>query len=219
MPYFESTSRRCVLMAMAVLTICLGAVAQVHYHEDRRPWKQTVSRGPDKDVPGWFYNLGTTGLRVQLMPEEPKHLLVKHVLEGSPAARAIRPGDVLVGTGGRAFASDHRNGYGMEVFGPDGPILEFARAIEACQGPRGSGCLRVSVRLLPRIRRPFALHADADVRVPRGKASRAGGRRCQRASPGRCCARLYSAGGDARRGGAFRCMVSVHERDGIGETA
>ena len=37
---------------------------------------------------------------------------------------------MIVGAGGRRFSTEHQNGYGEKVFGPDGPILEFARALE-----------------------------------------------------------------------------------------
>ena len=75
------------------LVLCCGApaaaVAQVHYHEDGNPWKQRARSGPDAEVDGWYYNLGISGLRVELMAEEPTHLLVRHVLKGSPAERKV----------------------------------------------------------------------------------------------------------------------------------
>jgi hypothetical protein len=122
---------RCAL----ALLLTLPAAAQVHYHPDGSPWSQRASSGPDAEVDGWYYNLGITGLRVQLVEEAPKQLLVKHVFDGTPAARKVRPGDWIVGAGGARFATAHKNGYGMDKFGADGPILEFARALEASQGP------------------------------------------------------------------------------------
>ena len=41
--------------------------------------------GRDAVVPGWFYNLGITGLSVQLAPNAPRTLVVKYVFPGSPA--------------------------------------------------------------------------------------------------------------------------------------
>ena len=134
-----------ILLATFVM-IGSAANAQVHYHKDGRPWKQTVNKGPDAKVKGWFYNLGPTGLRVELMPDEPTHLLVKHVLKKSPAARYIKAGDVILGAGNKTFKTEHQNGYGMEVFGPKGPILEFANAIEQCRGQTGTGWLQLSLR-------------------------------------------------------------------------
>lgn len=124
-------------VTLALLPLAASiAVAQVHYHEDGRPWKQRVNKGPDAAVPGWFYNLGVTGLRVQLIKERPKHLQVMHVLEGSPAEGQVLVGDVITGAGGKPFQTEHRNGYGMKVFGPHGPIQAFAEALEACQRAR-----------------------------------------------------------------------------------
>lgn len=121
------------------------ATAQVHYHKDGRPWKIQTRRGPDAEVPGWYYNLGITGLRVQLLAERPKALLVKHVFAGTPADRRVQVGDLIVGVQGRRFVEAHQNGYGMKVFGPKGPIFEFAQALEACQSKQAGG--RLSLQL------------------------------------------------------------------------
>lgn len=107
-----------------------SATAQVHYHEDGRPWSQRASHGPDAEVPGWFYNLGVTGLRVELRAEAPTHLVVRHVLKGSPAAGQVEVGDHVVGAGGMEFTTPHQNGYGTEVFGARGPIGDFASALD-----------------------------------------------------------------------------------------
>mgnify|MGYP001206362783 CR=1 FL=1 len=69
--------------------ICLNfananAVAQVHYYENGSPWSRKVNSGPDANVPGWFYNLGVTGLRVELTADQPKTLLVRYVFPDSP---------------------------------------------------------------------------------------------------------------------------------------
>ena len=133
-------------LAAALLALALPtAAAQVHYHPDGRPWTQRANRGPDAEVDGWYYNLGITGIRVQLMEETLHHLLVKHVFQGSPAHGRVKVGDVLTGAGGRPFDTEHWNGYGMDVFGPAGPILEFAEALEAAQGKRGKGRLTVTL--------------------------------------------------------------------------
>ncbi len=131
--------------SLLLLLLASGATAQVHYHPDGNPWKQRARSGPDAVVDGWYYNLGVTGLRVQLTEEAPRHLLVKHVFEGSPAAGKVRVGDLIVGAAGRSFRTEHRNGYGMQVFGPRGPIEDFARALEACQGGQGKGRLALSL--------------------------------------------------------------------------
>jgi hypothetical protein len=132
-------------LAFAAL-LAAPTVAQVHYHADGHPWKQRAGSGPDAEVPGWFLNLGITGLRVQLVEKEPRTLLVQHVFAKTPAAGKIEVGDVLVGVEGKPFSADHQNGYGMKVFGAKGPIEEFAAALEACQAKSGKGVLRVTRR-------------------------------------------------------------------------
>ena len=67
-----------------------SVIAQVHYHKDGRPWRQKARNGPDAEVEGWFYNLGITGLRVQLVENQPEFLLVRHVLKQTPASGKVR---------------------------------------------------------------------------------------------------------------------------------
>ena len=116
-------------------------LAQVHYHPDGRPWNQAARRGPDAEVPGWYYNLGLSGIRVELVADEPTHLVVRHVFAASPAHGRVHVGDHIVGAGGQRFETPHRNGYGMDVFGPKGPILDFAVALEESQSKAGRGRL------------------------------------------------------------------------------
>jgi hypothetical protein len=130
-----------------MLSLCLTATAtaQVHYHNDGNPWKQRANGGPDAQVDGWYYNLGITGIRVQLLEDQPRHLLVKHVFPDSPASRRVQVGDHIVGAGGTDFETDHQNGYGMDKFGPQGPIFDFAQALEACQEKSKKGRLELSL--------------------------------------------------------------------------
>ena len=126
------------------LVLATALSAQVHYHDDGRPWNQRAKHGPDKDVPGWYYNLGVTGLRVELVADAPTHLVVRYVFDGSPAAKHGKRGDHIVGAGGAMFTTPHRNGYGMDVFGPHGPVLDFANALESALA--GDGRLQVSLQ-------------------------------------------------------------------------
>lgn len=122
------------------------ATAQVHYHpESGSPWHQRAEDGPDAQVPGWYYNLGVTGIRAELVAAQPTTLLVRHVFPGSIASGAIEVGDVIGGASGRLFQVPHRNGYGKEVFGGHGPIMDFANALEACQEKKADGKLKLSV--------------------------------------------------------------------------
>ena len=130
---------RRLLSCLTASLACAALSAQVHYHDDGRPWRQRANSGPDQVVDGWFYNLGVTGLRVELVATAPTHLVVRHVFEGSPAAKKVRVGDHIVGAGGAAFRTPHQNGYGMKVFGPTGPILDFANALQRALGKKGKG--------------------------------------------------------------------------------
>jgi hypothetical protein len=112
--------------ALLLLALAPPLAAQVHYSESS-PWHQRADSGPDAAVPGWFYNLGITGMRARLLSEEPKALRIEYVFPGSPAAGKVAAGDLLVGAGGQTFQTAHRNGYGEEVFGADGPIAELWR--------------------------------------------------------------------------------------------
>ena len=119
------------LLTAALAALSSNSVtAQVHYFPDGNPWKQQARKGPDAEVEGWLYNLGVTGIRVKLVEEEPTHLVVGHVFKDSPADGKIRVGDHIVGARGLDFETPHRNGYGMKVFGPKGPIEDFADALD-----------------------------------------------------------------------------------------
>lgn len=135
-----------LVLVLRVVASQATAYAQVHYHDNDSPWGRQAGSGPDAPVPGWFYNLGLTGIRAQLVENEPKALLVKYVFPDSPAHGQVEPGDLIVGAGGQAFQNPHRNGYGESVFGADGPVSELADALETCQGPGGDGRLSLSVQ-------------------------------------------------------------------------
>ena len=119
--------------------------AQVDYGKVG-PWDQRAESGPDAKVPGWFYNLGVTGLRAQLVAEESKALLIKYVFPKSPADGHVKVGDFIVGAGGQIFKEKHRNGYGEKVFGADGPISELANVLEECQSGDRKGKLALTLR-------------------------------------------------------------------------
>lgn len=133
-----------ILPALLVVAFS-SSMAQVHY-DGGSPWSQRADSGPDAEVPGWYYNLGLTGIRAELVADEPKALLVKHVFKKSPARNAIKIGDLLIGADGKKFRKPHLNGYGMEVFGAQGPIGELAEALESCQAKSATGKLTLMVR-------------------------------------------------------------------------
>ncbi|MCA8961552.1 MAG: hypothetical protein KDC38_13600 [Planctomycetes bacterium] len=133
------------MLATTLLALESAGFGQVHYFPDGRPWNQKAPSGPDAVVPGWYYNLGITGIRVELREEHPEWLLVRYVFSGSPASDAVKIDDWIIGANGARFETPHRNGYGMDRFGADGPVRDFAEALEASQGTEKKG--RLSLRL------------------------------------------------------------------------
>ena len=152
--------RRALGALLGVVVLAGPATAQVHYHDDGRPWTQRAGGGPDATVPGWFYRLGLTGLHVRLLADAPTHLRVEHVAAGSPADGELQVGDVLTGVDGLPFATPHRNGYGPLAFGGDGPCQDVATALERCvSGPVPTGALRLE-------RRRGDTRANVTLRIP-----------------------------------------------------
>ena len=120
-------------------------LGQVHYKDDGKPWSTRTKTGPDAEVPGWYYNLGITGIRVQLDPVNLKALQVKYVFAKSPASKKVYVNDLIVGVNGKNFQKDHLNGYGMDKFGAQGPIEEFAHVLEKAQTFQGRGYLTLNI--------------------------------------------------------------------------
>ena len=141
------TTRYWMLQLVSLLFLCHASPshAQVDYGKDS-PWDQRAESGPDAKVPGWFYNLGISGLRAQLVADEPKALLIKYVFPNSPADGQVKVGDLIVGAGGTMFQENHRNGYGEKVFGADGPISELAQLLEECQSADRKGKLPLTLQ-------------------------------------------------------------------------
>ena len=142
------TTRPLTLWLTCLLFIGLATPlqAQVDYNGNDSPWGQRAESGPDAEVPGWFYNLGITGMRAQLVADQPKALLIKYVFPKSPSSGHVESGDFVVGAGGKLFQEKHRDGYGEKVFGADGPISELAQVLEECQGSDGKGKLSLTLK-------------------------------------------------------------------------
>jgi hypothetical protein len=65
-----------LVLASLLVATTSTSMAQVDYGGDQL-WNQRADSGPDAEVPGWYYNLGLSGIRTQLVENEPKALLVK----------------------------------------------------------------------------------------------------------------------------------------------
>lgn len=157
----QSMTTRFVMLRLTCL-VFLGLAApvqgQVDYNGNDSPWGQRATSGPDAEVPGWFYNLGLTGLRAQLVADQPKALLIKYVFPKTPADGHVEVGDFIIGAGGRMFQEPHRDGYGEKVFGADGPISELESVLEASQ--RGDGKGGSSGRCVLRVERVWTCRCD-----------------------------------------------------------
>jgi len=87
--------------------------------------------------PGWFWNLGPTGIRAMLVDKSGKCewegtatcFLVKYVFPKSPADGKILPGDTIIGVNAKPFSTGYPLGYWFGI-GYDGPPMEFGKAIE-----------------------------------------------------------------------------------------
>ncbi len=135
-----------LLIVIAVYFLAQNALlAQVHYGENglRHPWRETTKRGPDAEVPGWYYQLGLTGLRAELIANQPKALLVRHVFKNTPSSNLVKVGDIITGAGGKAFQKPHINGTDTGTHGAQGPVSEMAEALELCQ--QNSGILDLNI--------------------------------------------------------------------------
>jgi len=130
-------------LLIAALALTQPVQAQVDYSPNGWPWIAQTNSGPDAVVPGWYYNLGITGARIELVANAPKEMVVRYVFPGSPADGLVQVGDRLIGAGGANFVQPHQDGYGPAVFGAQGPVGEFAVALEAAQSAAGSGMLMV----------------------------------------------------------------------------
>ena len=62
--------RGLVCLALLLPFLPQALVSQVHYFENGCPWNQKAGSGPDSEVNGWFYNLGITGIRAELIAKE-----------------------------------------------------------------------------------------------------------------------------------------------------
>jgi hypothetical protein len=149
---YQTYQESCITMKkiiplLALPLTSLPLAAQVDYNdEENLPWSRTTTVAPDSAVPGWFYNLGITGLRVKLDSAAKRTLVVKYVFAGTPAALAgIQIDDVITGVEGQPFTADHQDGYGPGIFGARGPISEFGNALEAVQGQGDDGILGVTL--------------------------------------------------------------------------
>ncbi|MHC4252229.1 MAG: DUF6288 domain-containing protein [Planctomycetota bacterium] len=128
----------CVVLALLTVTV-VGADPKTFAAH----WLQSRAKsGPDAVQhetagPGYFTNLGPTGIRAMLTDKDGKtewegkgtQYLVKYVFPGSPAHGKVEPGDIIIGVNGERFQSVYTFGYWFGI-GYEGPLTDFGKAIE-----------------------------------------------------------------------------------------
>ncbi|MEI6604498.1 MAG: hypothetical protein WCP35_04260 [Verrucomicrobiota bacterium] len=127
------------ISSLALLAMAASLQAQVHYRENGQPWAQRAATGLDAEVPGWFDNLGITGLRAQLVTDDPKVLPIKYVFQKSSAAGQVQAEDRIIGAGGQLFKNTHIYGcwifnVGFRNFQPDGGFSILTESGEVTLG-------------------------------------------------------------------------------------
>ena len=60
-----------LMLSLWLLALASPAIAQVDYRENQ-PRSQRADSGPDALIPGWYYNLGLTGIRAELVENQAK---------------------------------------------------------------------------------------------------------------------------------------------------
>ena len=141
--------KRGVSLLMVVMVLYLGwglAAGPVHGADPQTFAGSILSATTDDPAdkeqnkvagPGWFWNLGPTGIRAMLVDASGKCewegkatcFLVKYVFPQSPADGKILPGDTIIGVNAKKFSTVYKLGYWFGI-GYDGPPMEFGQAIE-----------------------------------------------------------------------------------------
>ncbi len=135
-------------MAILLVAVTVPPAAAI-FEKDGYPWNVSLRSFHDQENQQWLLNLGPTGIRARIYPEQPNLLVVKHVFQDaqSPAKGKVNIDDVIVGANGRKFTTAHRFGRGPRLPGGggwDGPLMELAVAIEESQGSK-DGMLQLIV--------------------------------------------------------------------------
>jgi hypothetical protein len=143
-----------IILGLAVSALLFRTVAiAIHDKDNQGNWdKPTVHNRPDKEVPGFFINMGPTGARAILTENT---FVVKYIFKDSPAFGKLKLGDEVTGTSGKPFG---KHTFGGGQHGYEGPMMDLGEAIERAEGSdgklalnvkRGSETLTVTVDLQP----------------------------------------------------------------------
>lgn len=129
---FCRLSLRATVFLLALLFACAGARTQAAPGGPATSNPDFTHGGKQDDTHDW--TLGPTGARGWIFTanghsHQARQILVTAVAKGSPADGILQIGDVILGTGEKAFTNDAR--------------VQFAEAIAQAESDKGGGCLRV----------------------------------------------------------------------------
>ena len=134
--------------AVMALLVCSTASAVNWNEQEGSPWNRKTDTGPDAQVNGFYINLGITGARAKLTEKYPQYLVIAYVFKATPADGKLEVDDLIIGANGKPFTVAHKNGYGMDRFGGEGPLMAFGDALGESQtaGGRWNGKLELDVK-------------------------------------------------------------------------
>jgi hypothetical protein len=143
----SGNSRRLhIFLSVAALLLFSQGAHAIHRGANDLPYAQPLSHPLDKPVndayrgKAFFMNLGPTGIRARIDPEQPKAFKVMFVFQDdkSPARGKVNIGDMIVGVNGKRFENPHGFHRKQGGRGWPGPPYELAFAIEESQGKDGT---------------------------------------------------------------------------------
>jgi hypothetical protein len=145
-------NHRTGIIACATLSVVLIAMSSATALRKDPTWAIQTDVQPDAKAGGWFLNLGITGARGKIAVSRPTIIEVTYVFDNTPAYGQLEVGDHIQGANGASFKVPHKFGYGMEVFGYEGPMMDLGNALEHSQSPAGGGVLTLDVERQSRSR-------------------------------------------------------------------
>ncbi len=152
---------------LAVLVFAASAQAVTDKPDTGSPWSVKTNVGPDATVKGWLINLGPTGMRAKVLRDEPIKLEIRYVFPGSPAEGKVKVGDKITGANGRKCRTPHKFGYGMDVFGGEGPLMDLGNALYDSQTNKSrNGKLTLSIE---RDGNPMTVELKIKTQIPFAK--------------------------------------------------
>lgn len=144
-----------------IALLCLAPVqlVAVSFNDDF-PWSEKHHwRSPDAVTGGFFINLGLTGARARMRPNDLRSLEVAYIFADTPAVGKLQIGDRIVGANGKPFSAPtgkdgapYENPYDPLIpnkiidSGIGGPLTDLGNALEESQGALNGQLMLTVVR-------------------------------------------------------------------------